>query len=179
MDLLDELGISDGEQMELNQTAAPTPRRRGRPRKEEVPALASIKPTVGTRAPKAEVPMPKAGAIAEGITGLYQFAAIPMMGVRPQTAMALMANADDIGKAWEAAAVANPAIRKALLSLMGTSTIGIVVVAHMPVIMTFMNESRDIKDAAAAKDALGERSAHSPGAPASPTYTLEPVPAVI
>lgn len=123
--------------------------------------------------------MPKAGAIAEGITGLYQFAAIPLMGVRPHTAMALMANADDIGKAWEQAAVANPAIRKALLSLMGTSTIGIVVVAHMPVIMTFMNESREIRDAAAAKDAMGAGPAGDSGPAASPTYTLEPIPPVV
>jgi hypothetical protein len=123
--------------------------------------------------------MPKAGAIAEGISGLYQFAAIPMMGYRPNTAMVLMENADSIGKAWEQAAIANPAIRRALMSLMGTSTIGIVVVAHMPVIMTFMNESRDIRDAAAAKDAVGAGPQGDSSAAPSPAYTLEPIPPVV
>lgn len=138
--------------------AQPVPgkRPRGRPRKDGTPVGSPrVTPGDGTSnrasVTKTEVPMPKPGVIAEGVSGIYGFAAMALMGPRPQTATALMANAAEIGKAWEVAAENNPAIRKMLMTMMQTSTIGVLVAVHIPVVMVAAEESKQIKAKKAAE----------------------------
>lgn len=130
-------------------TAAPvteTRRPRGRPRKDGTPAGSPrVAPAAEPQPEKAPLPMPDAGTIKEAMAGLYRFAAFGLYPVKPQTAGALMENAETIGAAWEAAAETNPAIRKALLALMTTSAWSGIALAHMPVVMVAMKEKKPKK----------------------------------
>lgn len=142
-------------------------RGRGRPRKITTETGPS-RPTVSVKRnqpkpnveKKPDLEMPPAGVIADGIGGLYTFIGMGISPMRPQTGMAIVANSADLGKAWEAAAAQNPAIRKALLAIMQTSTVGVLVAAHVPIVIAAMNESKEIK--AAKEAALSEAVAAGP-----------------
>lgn len=131
------------------QTDAPVPGRRGRGRpRKDATAPASLTPD---KRAQADAPMPPKGTIAKAVSEMYGFAGFGLMAVgRPMTAQAVMANAADCGEAWEAAAAQNPQIRAMLLALTKTSTYGVLVAAHAPIVMTALAESRERK---AAKDA--------------------------
>lgn len=145
--VLDEVaGIIPPAQDDIpKQTAAPTPGRgRGRPRKTPISDTGSLKKAAD------DVPMPKAGAIADAMSQMYAFGAMGLMPFRPQTAATMMGSADACGKAWEQAAAADPRIRAMLLSLTRTSVYGVLVAAHLPIITAAMAEGREIKAAKAA-----------------------------
>lgn len=147
-DFLDDLlpGVDDNKPS-VSQDSAPVPRRRGRPPK--APATVSEQESV---------PMPPKGTIATEMSSLYTFAAIPLMAIRPETAGAIVENADQIGKAWEKLAEANPKVRAALLGLAQTSMWGALAMAHLPIVMALMSEGgKKEKDAPTDPNALGAR----------------------
>lgn len=141
---------------------APAPSRpRGRPRKAQPVPGAKPNSTAGqtgrpVKMAKPEVPMPPKGEIAKGVAQIYVYAGMGLSTIRPQTGMALAGEAENLGKAWEAAAVSNPAIRRAILSMMQTSTVGILVAAHLPVVLVAIGEGKEIKANAAAAKAESE-----------------------
>lgn len=168
-DILDDLDFGDIT-AEKPQDAAPTPGKRGpgRPAKNS----ASVPPKT--------VPMPKAGVIADQMSALYSFAAIPLMAVKPKTAVALMEQSDEIGKAWEQVAAANPKVRAALLGLAATSTWGALAMAHIPVVMALMSENEG--QSASGKDApvgegspAGRHAKQGAESPVGPVYQLFPM----
>lgn len=122
------------------QQTAPVPGRgRGRPRKSPSSTATSLK----TEAP--ETPMPRPGVLRDAVAELYGFAGFGLMPFRPQTAQTMMASAKSCGEAWEAAAAANPQIRAMLLSLTKTSTYGVLIAAHAPIVMAAIAEQRERK----------------------------------
>lgn len=146
-----EMPIGDGAPVEFEAVTDPTPKRpRGRPRKVPGQPVAtpskphSIKP--GPVA-KAEIPMPPAGVLAAGVANVYVFAGMGLGTVRPQTGMALASNASELGKAWEDLAAQNPAVRRALLSILQTSVWGALIGAHIPVLMIAVQEGQQIATA--------------------------------
>lgn len=137
------------EEMIIGDDPAPQPeapkRGRGRPRKvpgESAPTPQGPRPKVNL-----EVPMPKPGVLADGVAQVYVFAGMGIGTVRPQTGFALASNAEDCGKAWEALAATNPAVRKALMSLLQTSVWGALIGAHIPVLMVMVQEGKQIAQA--------------------------------
>ena len=134
------------EEMTIAPDDKPAPRRRGRPPKAQPKPLgAEVPPEKPGKPAKVEVEMPEPGVLAEGIAGFYTFSGMMLLPMRPATGTALVENSAEIGKAWEAAARENPAIRKALLSLMKTTTVGVLVAAHLPVVMIAMGETKELK----------------------------------
>ena len=147
-DILDDLADAFNDEMQLTpkQADAPVPRRRGRPLKSDPTAPSNLKVT-GVAPKPVVVPMPPKGTIAAEMASLYTFAAIPLMAVKPKAAEAMMASADDIGKAWEQVAERNPKVRAALLGVAQTSTWAALAMAHLPILMAVMaddpKEKRD------------------------------------
>lgn len=134
------------EEMTIAPDDKPAPRRRGRPPKAQPKPLGAEVPETKPGKPvKPEPEMPEPGVLAEGIGGFYTFTGMMLLPLRPATGQALVANSEEIGKAWEQAARENPAIRKALLSLMKTTTVGVLVAAHLPVVMIALGESKELK----------------------------------
>jgi|SRR5581483_225385 len=173
-DILDDLQDAFNEEMNLTPTqeAAPVPRRRGRPRKDETSPGTNIKTTARTPAPTV-VPMPPKGTIAAEMASLYTFAAIPLMAVKPKAAEAMMTQADDIGKAWEAVAERNPKVRAALMGVAQTSTWAGLAMAHLPILMAIMaEEPKEAKSAPANPNAMGEGPSAGRHAAASPSDSV-------
>jgi hypothetical protein len=163
-DIIEMVGGTAAPVEDVMQVDAPTPRRgRGRPRKTAAPASPGLKsPSPSARA-AAETA--QTATIAASMAEMYAFAGFALMPLRPKTAQALMASAQDCGAAWEAAAVANPAIRRMLEKMAGTSTLAVLAMAHAPIVMAALAESHERKEAkhgdeSAAGDAVG---AGSPG----------------
>lgn len=157
-DILDDLNLGQAEEAPVTpprQENAPAPRRRGRPRKDDPTAPSNLKVTAK---PPADVPMPAKGVIAEQMSQLHVFAAIPLMAFKPQTAQTLMSQSAEIGEAWETVARANPKVRAAILGMSQASTWGVLAMAYVPVIMSLVNEpAKEAESAPSADDALGER----------------------
>lgn len=164
------LATADEEMIIGTDDAPAAPKRpRGRPRK--VPGTAAAPETGSGPRPKisTEVPMPPKGVLAGGVANAYVFAGMGVGMVRPQTGMTLAANADECGKAWETLAEQNPAVRRALLSLLQTSAWGGIIAVHIPIVMMAVQEGQQI--AAAKKEAKDEQSERT-----SPDPTDRPYP---
>lgn len=171
-DILDDLADAFNDEMQLDpkQEAAPVPRRRGRPLKSDATAPSNMK--VSGAAPKpVVVPMPPRGVIATEMSSLYTFAAMPLMAIKPKAAEAMMAQADDIGKAWEQVAERNPKVRAALLGIGQTSIWAGLAMAHLPIIMAVMSEEPK-KDAPSNAYAVGARSETGRHAATSPSDSV-------
>lgn len=109
-----------------------------------------------TGAPKAAQsatapPMPRAGVIAQGMTRLYAQTGAVVGMFDMGCGSAIMENADSVGKAWEDLAKQNPAIRKALLTLMQGNALFEILAAHTPIILAITahhGPTENIKNAA-------------------------------
>jgi hypothetical protein len=110
------------------------PRTRG-PRKPRASRTAAAS-GAGDKAPRA--PRARKAALGPRIANLYTMAGLGLAAVpNPATAaagMAMVQNAAELGKAWEALAKDNPRVADALESLLTVSTVGTVVLAHLPVV---------------------------------------------
>lgn len=161
------LATADEEMIIGTETPAPAaPKRpRGRPRK--VPGEATTPDTGSAPKPRlgVEIPMPPKGVLASGVANAYVFAGMGVGMVRPQTGMTLAANAEECGKAWETLAEQNPAVRRALLSLLQTSAWGGIIAVHIPIVMMAVQEGQQI--AAAKKEEKDAGTSGSEGSAAT------------
>lgn len=87
--------------------------------------------------PRPEPPQLPAAA-QNAIAQLYVFAGMGLTPFKPAVGQALAMSADDCAKAWMELAKSNPAVRRAILSLMQTSAWGGLAVAHLPIMYAIM-----------------------------------------
>ena len=140
---------------------SPPKRPRGRPRKNPVADTDQPKPVEKKQAPE----MPKPGVLADGISGLYTFAGFGLMPFAPKTAVTVASQADECAKAWEAAAAANPKIRAALIALTSTSVYGALIMAHVPIVLAVVAETKEKKEIRASSEADSDSAATGPAYP--------------
>lgn len=147
---------------------SPPKRPRGRPRKNPVAEAETPKPVEKKQAPE----MPKPGVLADGISGLYTFAGFGLMPFAPKTAVTVAGQAEECAKAWEAAAAANPKIRAALIALTNGSVYGALVMAHVPIVLAVVSETKERKELRASEqadaDSAAARAPHPMERPSSP-----------
>lgn len=128
--------------------ARPAPRRRttAKPKPEDAakPAAKPVRKAAGKRTPKVN--------ISEGVAQLYaglglglsmmpSKAMVSPTGPTTQTALigqALMANAADLGAAWQKAAEQDDRIKEAIERLLGVSVAGAIISAHLPIALAVM-----------------------------------------
>jgi hypothetical protein len=91
--------------------------------------------------PKPPVAKQRPGYFVKPIEQLYAAAAMGLMIKAPNTATAIMKQAHDCAVAWDALAQKNDAVRRILTSLVQTSDVGILIMAHFPIVVAAMNES--------------------------------------
>ncbi len=82
--------------------------------------------------------MPKAGVLKESLTGLYAGIGMMLMPFDAHCGSAVIEAADTCAGSLEDLAKTNPAVRKALMTLVKTSAWGTVIAAHAPLIMAIM-----------------------------------------
>lgn len=90
----------------------------------------------GTNTPREKVPappMPK-GGIAAPMAALYRKTGELIQPFDYGCGSVLIGGAEDCGKAWEELAKRNPAVRRFLLSLLSTSAVTELLIAHAPIL---------------------------------------------
>lgn len=87
---------------------------------------------------RTEPPMPRPGVIANGMTRVYAQTGAMVGMFDMQCGSAIMENAENVGKAWENLAKQNPAVRRALMTLMTGNALFEIVTAHTPMILAIM-----------------------------------------
>lgn len=92
------------------------------------------------QAPKPPVAKQRPGFFVKPVERLYAASAMACMIKAPQTGAAIMAQAHECAVAWDEIAQKNDAVRKTLMLLTETSVWGVLVVAHLPIILSAMNE---------------------------------------
>lgn len=96
------------------------------------------KPTRGrprARKPKRPVSRPKQGAFVEPLMQMYGLAGMALMMRDPHCGTAVMENAEACAKAMDELAYQNESVRRVLDTLVTTSAIGQVVMAHAPILV--------------------------------------------
>lgn len=110
-------------------------------------ADAAPKPPRGTRRRTArgnaaqslsDIPMPRSGVIAQGMTRVYAQTGAMVGMFDMQCGSAIMESAEASGKAWENLAKTNPAIRRALMTLMQGNAFFEIISAHTPMVLAIM-----------------------------------------
>jgi hypothetical protein len=89
------------------------------------------------KVPKPEPPQLPAVA-KDAISQLYVFAGMGLTPFKPTVGVALANSADDCAKAWMELAKTNPAVRRAILSMLQTSAWGGLAIAHLPILYALM-----------------------------------------
>lgn len=119
---------------------------------------------------------PKApGKIAEGFAGLYGTIGMAAMPFVPNTAMAILSSAENIGQLYEELATTDPKIRAFLLKMLEGSAYSKLMMAHLPIAFALYGEVQEKRAAREAQrvqewpeeaaQAYQEASAQSQGAP--------------
>jgi len=85
--------------------------------------------------PKA-VPAAPRGGILKPLEELYTGLGMMMMPFDPSCAKVIIDNAETCAKTLNDMANVNPALRRILISLLSSSAIGAVIMAHVPIVMT-------------------------------------------
>lgn len=93
------------------------------------------------RKPREPVAKQRPGFFVKPIEQMYGMLAMAAMMKAPNTAAVIMKQAHDCAVAWDQLAQKNEAIRRMLMAITQTSDWGLIVVAHMPILFTAMNES--------------------------------------
>jgi hypothetical protein len=159
-----------------DETTGPTPTtpRRGRPPKTPSQPI----PNVATGS-KTEVPQLPKGAVRDAVSQLHVFGGMGLNALgKPETGGTLIKEADAIGEAWEELAKTNPAVRRAMISLMMTSAWGGLAVAYMPVAVALVNEKPKPKDPAGeppVSRGFKNKAAEQAATPAAATPAYVPV----
>jgi hypothetical protein len=96
-------------------------------------APSSTKPPRKEKAPTPSMPRP--GVIKKRLSELYVGVGVMLSPVDPVCAKATMDSADDCAEAMEQLCRENEAVRRVVLKLIETSTLGKVIVAHLPIMM--------------------------------------------
>lgn len=90
-----------------------------------------------TSAPKLKKPAPRmpSGGLAAPLADMYTMIGAVLSPIDQTCGNAIMASANDCGKALEKLAKTNPEVRRVLVGMVTTSTWGAVITAHLPIIM--------------------------------------------
>jgi hypothetical protein len=106
-----------------------------------------------TRTPKARVTVPKVkpGHFVEPLTQMYAGIAMALMPFDPVCANAVMVSASRCAESLDKLAQENDAVRRALFALTRTTAMGMVFVAHMPILLAIT-----IHHVPAAQNMLGQ-----------------------
>jgi hypothetical protein len=107
--------------------------------------------TTRTPKPRIVVPKTKPGHFVEPLTQMYAGVAMAIMPFDPVCANAVMVSASRCADSLDKLAQENDAVRRALFALTRTTAIGMVFVAHMPILLAIT-----IHHVPAAQNMLGE-----------------------
>jgi hypothetical protein len=77
----------------------------------------------------------RAGIIQAGMTRFYGSIGMLMMLVKPDLAVIIMRNAENLAKSWEVLARSNPQVRRVLYTMISGTGWTMVITAHLPIIM--------------------------------------------
>lgn len=155
---LSALGEPDAAPVADPQPAAPRRRRSGTSRAErkaKAEAGGTAAPKTPAR-PRATRTAPKRVNIAESMAQLYTLAGVgvsmaPPLDplVRQAVGQALATQADACGQAWATLAKENDRVRRALESLLTVSSVGVLLAAHVPIVLAGVQASAQGRELAA------------------------------
>jgi len=107
--------------------------------------------TTKTPRPRMVVPKVKPGHFVEPLTQMYAAVGMAVMPFDPVCANAIMVSASRCADALDKLSQENDGVRRALFALTRTTAVGMVLVAHMPIMMAIV-----IHHVPAAQNYLGE-----------------------
>ena len=96
------------------------------------------KPRANSTRAKKPTPRAKKGQFVEPLTELYVGIGTMLMAVDPVCANAIVVAAPQCAESLDQLAYQNDAVRRALVSLTQTSAVGVVMFAHMPIILAIV-----------------------------------------
>lgn len=149
-DALAQLGEPDSAAPADPQPAAPRRRRSGTSRAERKAKAEAAGAPAAPKAPRARATRtaPKRVNIAESMAQLYTLAGVgvsmaPPLDplVRQAVGQALATQADACGQAWATLAKENDRVRRALESLLTVSSVGVLLAAHVPIVLAGVQAS--------------------------------------
>lgn len=98
----------------------------------------------------------KAGVIAKGMTRLYTMGGMAAMPFFPNSAGAVLSQADDLGQLYEEWAKSDPAVRAKLLKIIRGSAGGKVLLAHLGIAFALFAEIQEKRAAKAEESSFAE-----------------------
>lgn len=99
-----------------------------------------VERTTSKRRKSKPAPPYKEGELIPTLTRAYAYMALGIMPFAPETANALMSNAESCAKSWDDWARTSPTVRKALYALRNTSAGLAVAGAHLPIVLAVATE---------------------------------------